>query len=541
MPQGTRIPVFLFALFTLAFGCTEAPRQPHDTGLQADISADAHSDIQDNVPSDAGHDGPMDATVDAGSETTEIPDGVITDGVITDGIKQDPLPGSQYLEPVTLPACDTSNPKVFLISKAADWKHINDTAYRVFCVKPGDYRSIGNISLTVSGTKNAPRVIRHAAADTGATSHPATMSVSEQAIVRGFQFNVASYWVIDRLSTSGPASPAVVRMSTGSTHNILNRMRIEDMGYGVRMVTGADYNVVQRCLIGNMRIHKGTDATCIENAGDHVRGTKVIQNEIYNCNDGIHLVGPKAGGRSYPDTILAGNQIYLTNTLYSDCKGNRSPSGDCACAENAFDIKVGSKEKAHPVLITENIMWGYRRTDTLCGGSGDVGTLGVAHFDVQNLIISKNVFYDSPRGVTIADCGLAICSDITFEGNTFHSMRKNAVDKYSGSALFIYADRVRLENNLFVRNTSSVRRLGGMNGTLLHNVFISNGPGGTIDPTTNADYNRYYDTPQLGVKGPHDDVQASAAKSGFTPHCFDVRPWTKPGTLCLDFVKPPTP
>ena len=37
---------------------------------------------------------------------------------------------------------------------------LNDTAYRVFCIDPGDYRSFGGRIIRTSGSESAPRFLR---------------------------------------------------------------------------------------------------------------------------------------------------------------------------------------------------------------------------------------------------------------------------------------------------------------------------------------------------------------------------------------------
>ena len=58
------------------------------------------------------------------------------------------------------PVCDAGNPKHLFITQNSDWNNINNPAYEVFCVQPGDYRAWGAgavLNLTSNGTASNPR------------------------------------------------------------------------------------------------------------------------------------------------------------------------------------------------------------------------------------------------------------------------------------------------------------------------------------------------------------------------------------------------
>ncbi len=86
---------------------------------------------------------------------------------------------SKYLEEVNLPKCDASNPEVQFIRSNDDWKTINSSSKRIFCVSPGDYKSLENISITASGTGEKRRYI---ILNNGNDLHPGQLDKSQIAI-----------------------------------------------------------------------------------------------------------------------------------------------------------------------------------------------------------------------------------------------------------------------------------------------------------------------------------------------------------------------
>jgi hypothetical protein len=110
------------------------------------------------------------------------------------------------------------------------------------------------------------------------------------------------------------------------------------------------------------------------NIDGYVLNTKILNNEIRNCNDGIMpLRFPSQGHHvNYPGTLIDGNHIYVDTDVYTDGNGKHKADGLWAWTENAIDLKAGSDDPDNPMIITNNILWGYRRTDTN-GGGPDLG------------------------------------------------------------------------------------------------------------------------------------------------------------------------
>src|SRR5689334_9941997 len=78
----------------------------------------------------------------------------------------------------TVPACD------LVISNASDsnWDHINDSSYRVICIRPGDYTSRGTITLSSSGAAGRERWLRYY--NDANNAHPVDQATSNRVVFR---------------------------------------------------------------------------------------------------------------------------------------------------------------------------------------------------------------------------------------------------------------------------------------------------------------------------------------------------------------------
>ena len=322
-----------------------------------------------------------------------------------------------YLEPITLPECDASNPEVQFIKNNSDWKMINSKNKRIFCVSPGDYRSV-DIKITASGTASKKRYI---VLNNGNDIHPGKLPLAQVANY-ALVFKQASYWVVDRMAGVSPHASRVVDFKgarggtpgSGCTHNIINRLYTSNMGAAVRFGTDGDSNTLQNSRIENMRLDsrkKDVMAVIIEDniektPGMTITNTKIINNEIVNNNDGIHVGrhnytadGGKRQSGNIAGTIIDGNDIYITSDLYTDGHGHHDPDGIYAYAEDGMDIKIGSDDPNNPMIISNNHVWGFRQSDTtgssISSYGGGIGT----HLGVYNIKIINNVVFDTMDGI----------------------------------------------------------------------------------------------------------------------------------------------
>ena len=407
-----------------------------------------------------------------------------------------PIPGTDpevdnpYLEPVNLPKCDANNPEVQFIRNTTDWSKINSSK-RIFCVSPGDYRSLKNIPLTVSGTAAKRRYI---VLNNSNDLHPGQLDKIQLA---NYALSVrASYWTIDRLAYVNGYQKTAVIFQTGK-YNILNRSLVDNSGEAVSIRGGADNNTIQKCRFQNqtaksLDLDRAGITTSQWMADSYtVKNTKIIENEIVNYNDGIQLHrGPDSnGGKLYQKancegTIIDGNHIYADDTIAST-------------GENALDFKIGSDNPLNPVMVTNNHLWGYKGSRVATNG-----VIIVSHYNPKNLHINNNVIFEGEIGIVTGSNGpssgypLAMI-DGEIANNLIYKMEQTDGSKY---AIKISGTRnTDVHDNVFI-NCESIKGSvkNNPNGNYFRrNIFInsvgtlatSNNGNSVVDELhTNIDY-----------------------------------------------------
>jgi hypothetical protein len=348
---------------------------------------------------------------------------------------------SEFEVPIELPSCNAANPEVQIIESNEDWSGINNVQKRIFCVKPGDYTSIGSIVLRQSGTATKRRYIllmseeNYVYSDT--TQNPANVSLNEQAVVKQLRIINADYWVIDRIVQRGADAGGGYVLGD---HNIFNNMLFERAPrFQLVMYNGSDLNVVQYSVcreqtenIDTMCFgiadHIGPDNT-IPTGEFHTLGNRFISNEIYDYTDGIQLVhGPGVTQQDMSGTIIDSNDIYITEKRYVDADGKPDPNGDYACAENGIDLKIGGSGPSLTgrVTISNNRIWGMRQSN--CPTMSDAG---IAISTVQSgvatsyLHIEGNIIFNNARGMMI---GRKDNTGIIIKNNIITDSRPPAAD-----------------------------------------------------------------------------------------------------------------
>ncbi|MCA9593615.1 MAG: hypothetical protein KC776_09905 [Myxococcales bacterium] len=443
---------------------------------------------------------------------------------------------SQYEVPLSPPACDESDPTVRIIEKDADWADINDAAYRVFCVKPGDYTGLGTVSLTADGSAGKERWIRYwDPAVSGEAPHPAKQAESARAVVEELYLNDADYWVIQGLTVRGGWSR--VGLEHGTEHVVLDRLLLESARVEIR--DACNDNTLQNSVLRNAPLVPNADRICIVLSGGStndtdvaIHGTRVVNNEVYDCTDSIQLYQP--GGvthnTDFGGTIIDENDMYLTPAIYSDCNGNLDPNGDCACAENAVDIKAGGTSDQNMVQVSNNRMWGFKRSDPACGSTGSWGEAMVVHVIANYVLAQKNVAWDNAKGLVL--------------GNSHHSVIDNVVvDTETPVTTEDFGIQLSGSKNEAYRNiVVDAQYWGHVPGSETDwrcNTFIRSNAIYTAPSGSNTfDYNFYFESTQLAQPGDHDIVASAAEDSKNEDLCFLAKRWTGPEQVCLPLAKP---
>ncbi|MBW2453710.1 MAG: hypothetical protein JRI68_04330 [Deltaproteobacteria bacterium] len=444
-------------------------------------------------------------------------------------------PPRPNLVPITLPDCDPTAEGVRLIETDEDWNGINDPDVRVHCVAAGDYRGVGTIRLEADGEPGLERWIRfYDPDDPDGELHPAQRAENERAIIDTLRFQDASHWRVHGITVTGDWT--VVRLDEGSEYNVLDRLLVDTAA--VWFGHGAHNNSLQHSVVRNAPLSPGGDRVCVVLSGSNdgadvaIHGTRIVGNEIYDCTDSIQLYRPDDSTHAidFGDTVIDDNDMFLTEAMYSDCNGTLDPQGDCACAENAVDIKAAGTWSQNIVQVSNNRMWGFKPTDTACGGTGSGGTASVVHFTARYTLHQGNIIWDSPAGVTVL--------------NDQHSVVDNVIAQIldppndRGTAIYAEASGTEVYRNIIV-NVHDWAAVVGNSGDYRCNTLIAAGdhrgsPGNGVI----ADYNWYYEAEQLALPGEHDIVSDQAADAQHTDLCFQVRRFTSPQEVCLPQAAP---
>ncbi len=363
---------------------------------------------------------------------------------------------NDYLKTVEIPTYDSKNPSHLLITVANNkWTsaNLNNDSYKHFYVEPGNYSS-NLITLTADGTVDEKRTISLYGSG---TTHPAALSNTLQADIR-IKFNNADYWDIHRMSFLH-VDTQYEWLYNGSSHNTFNKIHIKDYFYGIRIQHQSNYNTIQNSYFNEMTKagHLSDNigialSTAYQGDGTTIIGTKIINNDFKNACDSFQATGSSSTDVDFAGTIIDSNRMWVDNTMYRDDNGVLDPNGLNSIAENALDFKKGSGDINNPIIVTNNIMWGYRHNYTMDGFFGsknfnDPGMVISIHYETSHIRMHNNILFDSSRGLAIAAGGadyMSIKNNIIQNCN-LHTNSVFGVNIYASS-------NIEFENNTIVNN-----------------------------------------------------------------------------------------
>jgi hypothetical protein len=384
-----------------------------------------------------------------------------------------------------------------------------------YLLTPGDYRSWK--ACKVNGTNLAARrrVIRFI--DSGRKPwDPA----AGQAVVAGFEFlQGAAHWVVRGLTLCGPETSACY-VRPGAEHITFDSMLIEDFGaYGVRLL--GNHSTVQNCVIRRMAPDADGTAVQIRVRDTPNVGNRVLDNEIYDCNDAVSVTWNSRKGADHyvecRDLLVEGNDFYLTADRHVIHSG-----GAYALAENAVDIKAGPRSVTEPMKFINNRMWGFRRSVPATDGRSSDGAAVTIHRGAQRIHFEGNVIFDCPIG--------------------FHEVVRDRADPNQGdrevvlrSNIISLMCRYNTEDPGAVLRTRTSFRLEG--NRMSHSHALSALP--KIGPGDVYAANVLYDTP-LGQAGTDwtVDTNRTADSSGMSDVLIMCRRWTGPDLMNLHSAVP---
>ncbi len=328
-------------------------------------------------------------------------------------IKSSTFSQSKYLEPINIPIYNPNDSTHVLITPTnGKWNEsvLNNLDYKHFYIAPGKYTD-SIIYLRSSGTESARRTLSLYNPSNPNDTHPASLPDNEQANVKIY-LNNASYWTLDRISNLDFGDTKYMMwIQNRSSHNIINRHHARNVYKGIYISAFNHYNTIQNCYLDTathagrvndalgVGLHHGDISNAI------IDSTKIINNDIRNYGDGIQLVRSFGSPNTidFKGTVIDSNRIWVDGDIYTDGNGNYTPSGEYCVAENAIDVKAGSFDTNKPVLITNNIVWGYRHTDGSVMNYVAGKPFNISMADSRNLKYENNIVFDSEWGMFLAN------------------------------------------------------------------------------------------------------------------------------------------
>ncbi len=314
------------------------------------------------------------------------------------------LAGPAWGATVGIAPPDCSTESDLDISSDAHWSSINASSAGdpfVACVSSGDYTGASDITLTADGTEANPRWIIFDGADAG--SHAYHRSSGNKAKVRRIICQ-GDWWRVVGISFTRPGELRIFDIDPSCDHLILDSIEMSDGGNGGGMIQWeGSHGVLQNSVLYDTFIDSsGGDNLCVKfkGAAITITNSQILNNEFINCGDGIHI-GDSTDDVGYETILIEDNDIYITSAIYTDCAGNLTPSGNCACAENAIDMKQGTTT-TNVITVRGNRMWGFRPADSQCGGS-DVGAAVQYNFSTVYVLMEDNIIWDNNVSFTTSN------------------------------------------------------------------------------------------------------------------------------------------
>jgi hypothetical protein len=223
-------------------------------------------------------------------------------------------------------------------------------------------------------------------------------------VTQGFQFTSgAAHWAVYGLTIRGP-DLAMCIVRPGAEHITFDSLLIEDVDKVNAVRLAGNHCTVQNCVI--RRAWAPThDAVAVSIRVDGVPnvGNRVLDNEIYDCVDGVGVTWDQHGTDPYlecRDLVVEGNDIYLTEVRHVHRPEPVFPPNPGyprvhATAENGIDIKAGPRTSTEPLRFVRNRIWGFRTPEPGSAQESDGAAITI-HRGAQRLLFADNVIFDCP-------------------------------------------------------------------------------------------------------------------------------------------------
>ncbi len=517
MPYSTSLRHATLALAVLGFAAcdsssTAADNTSADAGVQdssADVDGGNAADAQvDGDANDGGGDARLDAAGDARLDAGDA-------GLDAGDDSGAPVTSHPALRALALDEVCQSGPGVLMLNPGDDLSALARDDVETFCLAPGDY---GDQVVRMRQNDGTPRVVRSVQRVDYAPS------LSEAPVLRGLRIEGARDITVHGLGFTRPDVGTLVKVNSGSRNVVIDAVRIEGGGSGAGQIdvqgTAGDVRevTIQRSVLRDTARAPGSDVHCILVRG--ATGTRIVSNEIYDCaGDSVQVSPDGAEG-----TWIADNDMFNTPSMYTDCSGNLSPTGDCSCGENAVDIKAVLYEGSSMdnvgaerwLRLEDNRMWGFRINDTACSSTGSNGNALGIHITERSryAVVARNLFFDSEHGIALN----SEASDIWVVSNAFVSMRVRAMT--------MLASRVTVFHNTVSDSLEHFRAVDATDVSLACNLTVAaNKTRFDLLGTTYAAENVTVGGDPLPVAGTG-DLSVTPGEANLDQQCLTLQPHT---------------
>lgn len=413
---------------------------------------------------------------------------------------------------------------------------------RVFCFSPGDYRSLGTLSLTRSGTASAQRWIR---LSTAGDTHPVKLESAQRATIRGIKLTDESYWIFHRMAIDGGnGSSSLVDADSGATNNIFDHMLMERSAATtmIQFRSGTENHTIQNSVVRKGGPKVGQDVVGV----NLMKGTRIINSEFYDIGSKFGQAQP---GTDKGNIVIENSDFYYTSAFRTNCSGSFTPSGNCVASEAFLTFKGAASSSSDRIRIINNRFWGGRNADTdaCCAGGGGRGQMISLSADkagakIRYVEIVNNVFMDGTRAIqTNMNDGDSI-DHISIIGNLVYDMTHGTSSSEAMCFNIDEADRVEGYFNSCIQATRAGQATNSTtNQDWLCNVFVdANSNSGTSAPSSTVwNYNAWYNTASYTTAGGSGDiVYGSNSASNHEAYTMTRRPWTGPETVSIPRARP---
>lgn len=447
-----------------------------------------------------------------------------------------------YEESLTIPVYNASNSEMGMITSPANFSSvINTSGKRIFFIQPGDYSSLGTVTIDEDGTSSNPRWLIYYDPNnpTDYTTHPVDMDPSDY-VTFGRMNLEGEYWRLDRIRSIGDEPTRNPNISMLNDHIVLNRCLMEMGGGGAGQISvgsngkglPSNYGVVQHCVVRNTQISSGDDNHAIKVSLGHYN--RIVHNEIYNfAGDGIQFGD---GPTEFKGSVVYDNDIYIDPSTYEPGSVSKVPH------ENGIDIKAaGGSGTGDHVLIAKNRFRNLGKTPGGTSPNADQGAIDHSNSGQQKsyVLIEDNVFYEcrvpfNTKGGFLSD-HYTIRRNLMYKANRFGIwISKDTEDHHD-----IYLNTiVEVETEDGDKNWMESRAKD----TYIRGNVIING-GGTLSDSPSgsvSDYNAFYNTTGHSFEGSNSISYSSASDAEQTDYTFTIRMFSGPENLVIPNARPTT-